>query len=341
MTRRAVVAGASGFVGMALVAALREEGYTVARIGRGTHPVSAETGGDAAPGHALHGNAAWGDAERIRRTVDGAELVVNLAGKSVNCRYTDANRDEILRSRVETTRQLRHAIAEADAPPALWLNASTATIYRYALDRPQDEIDGELGTGFSSDVARAWEEEFFTGDLPATRRAALRMAIVLGDGPATHLLATLARVGLGGAQHDGWWFPHRRYRGIGAHPAADGRAPSHRSRGRQRFSFIHIDDVTRAVRFIRDTPELDGPINLSTPRASDNRTLMAALRRVVGAPFGLPAARFMLEPAMWALRTEPELVLKSRWAVPTRLTQAGFTFAHPELEPALRLALNR
>lgn len=323
MTRRAVVAGASGFVGSALVRALRDEGYTVLRIGR--------QGAD----------ASWGDTSAVRRAIDGANVLVNLAGKSVDCRYTDANRDEILRSRLETTRELREAVATVDAPPAVWANASTATIYRYALDRPQTESNGELGTGFSSDVAREWESALFAGDLPATRRVALRMAIVLGDGPATKMLLRLARFGLGGPQYDGPWFPHRRYRGIGAHPTGGGAPAWHNSRGRQRFSWIHLDDAIAAIRFVRDTPGLDGPINLASPHPVDNRTLMAELRTAVGAPFGLPAPRVALEPAMWALRTEPELVLKSRWVVPARLTAAGFRFSYPELGPALREVTGR
>lgn len=319
MTRPiAVIAGASGFVGRALCTALEKDGYELRLIGR--------DGPD----------ARWSDPASVRRAVDGAQLLVNLAGKSVNCRYNDENRDEILRSRVETTRQLREAVRDAAAPPSVWLNASTATIYRYALDRPQTETEGELGTGFSVDVARTWEEEFFAGDLPATRRVALRMAIVLGDGPATHTLVRLARLGLGGPQFDGPWFRHRRYRGIGPRPSGTGYAPWHRSRGRQRFSWIHIDDVVGAVRHLRDRAEIEGPVNLAAPDASDNRTMMAALRRIVGAPFGLPAWRFMLEPAMWALRTEPELVLKSRWAAPDVLVASGYRFAHPELEEALR-----
>ena len=314
----AVVAGASGFVGAALVQAFAEDGYDVRTVGRS------------------NADATWDDGGSIHSLVDGAALLVNLAGKSVNCRYTDANRDEILRSRVETTRTLREAVRDAATPPPLWLNASTATIYRYALDRPQTEADGELGEGFSVDVARNWEDEFFAGDLPATRRVALRMAIVIGDGPATRTLVRLARIGLGGPQHDGWWWAHRRYRGIGPHPTGNGRSPWHRSGGRQRFSWIHLDDVVGAVRFVRDRPDLTGPVNLAAPEASDNRTLMATLRRVVGRRVGLPAYRFMLEPATWALRTEPELVLKSRWVAPRVLREAGYEFAQPDLEAALR-----
>lgn len=312
----AVIAGAAGFVGRALAAALAADGYTIRRVGR--------SGPD----------ARWDDPAALERVVDGAALLVNLAGRSVDCRYTDRNRDEILRSRVQTTRALRAAVVAASRPPALWLNASTATIYRYALDHAQTESDGESGTGFSVDVARQWEGEFFAGELPATRRVALRMAIVLGDGPATRMLFRLARFGLGGPQYDGWWFPHRRYRGIGVHPTG-GRAPWHRSRGRQRFSWIHLEDVVGAVRFLRDHDELSGAVNLASPHPVDNRTLMAALRATVHVPVGLPAPRFVLEPAMWALRTEPELVLKSRWVVPARLQAAGFTFAHPDLDEAL------
>ena len=313
----AVVAGASGFVGRSLTRALADDGYTVRTIGR-------------------TGDVRWGDAAAIAAAVDGADLVIGLAGKSVNCRYTDANRDEVLRSRVDTTRALREAIAAATRPPRVWLNASTATIYRHATDRAQTESDGELGSGFSVDVARTWEEELFAGELPTTRRVALRMAIVLGDGPATRMLLTLARVGLGGPQIDGPWLPHRRYRGIGPHPTGDGRAPHRPTRGSQRFSWVHIDDVVSAVRFLAQRDDISGPVNLSSPNPSDNRTLMATLRRVVGAPVGLPAWRFMLEPAMWLLRTEPELVLKSRWVLPERLLAAGFRFSHPSLAEALR-----
>ena len=276
----AALAGASGFVGRALSASLRAEGFGVRLIGR--------SGPD----------ARWDDGASVQRAVDGADLLVNLAGRSVDCRYTARNRDEILRSRLTTTRTLHNAVSAASRPPSAWLNASTATIYRYALDHPQDEDDGELGEGFSVDVARAWEDAFFAGTLGGTRRVALRMAIVLGDGPATAKLFRLARWGLGGTQYDGPWFAHRRYRGIGDHPTGAGRAPWHRSRGRQRFSWVHIDDVVGAVRFLRDRPDLEGPVNVASPHPADNRSLMATLRRTVGSSFGIPAPRFVLEPAM-------------------------------------------
>lgn len=313
----AVVAGGSGFLGRAIIASLEDDGYLVRRIGR-------------------NDEVSWGDDEEIQAAVDGADLLVNLAGKSVNCRYDDANRAEILRSRIETTRALRRAVELSAKPPRVWFNASTATIYRHEMHRPNTETDGVVGEGFSVDVASEWEREFFGGDLPGTRRVALRLAIVLGDGPATTSLLRLARIGLGGPQIDSWWFPHRRYRGIGATPTGDDRSHWHRTRGRQRFSWVHVDDVVGALRFLRDRDDIDGPVNIASPHPTDNRTLMRTLRRAVGMPVGLPAWRWMLEPAMWALRTEPELVLKSRWVAPAILTGAGFRFEHRQLEGAIR-----
>ncbi len=322
----AVLAGASGFIGRHLGAALEADGHRVVRIGR-------------------HGpDARWGETDRIRSLVDGAAVVVNLAGKSVNCRYTETNRREVLRSRLDTTRELGEAIASVDAPPALWLNSSTGTIYRDAHDRPMTEAAGELGSGFSVDVARHWEAAFAAADTPRTRKVALRMAIVLGDdGQATQLLARLARLGLGGPQFHGPWPGGGRLDGItAAGERRRGTANRKRTGGaRQRFSWVHVDDVVGVVRHcIRDTA-LDGVVNLAAPEASDNRTLMAILRRIVGAPVGLPAHRWMLEPAMWALRTEPELILKSRWVHPERLLDAGYVFRHTSLEEALRSSLVR
>tara|TARA_B100000378_G_scaffold253907_1_gene230099 strand:- start:6680 stop:7741 length:1062 start_codon:yes stop_codon:yes gene_type:complete len=311
-----VLAGASGFIGSAVADAFVGDGYEVRLVGRNA-PVR------------------WDDPDALGRAVEGADVVVNFAGKSVNCRYTDRNRDEILASRVQTTRALRVAVARADHPPRVWMNASTATIYRHAMDRANTEDSGEIGSGFSVDVATSWERELFEGSLPKTRRVSLRMAIVVGDGPATRMLFTLTRWGLGGTQFDGWCPPHRRYRGIGDHPTGSDRAPWHRTHGRQKFSWVHIDDVVAAVRFIRDVENLSGPINIASPQPSENSALMRTLRRAVGRRVGLPSLRWMLELAMWVIPTEPELVLKSRWVIPKALTDAGFTFSHPNLEEAL------
>lgn len=307
---RVVIAGASGFVGQYLQDAFRDEGYEVVTIGR-------------------TGDAVWGNTMRIRELVDGAAMVVNMAGKSVNCRYGRRNRAEIIRSRVDTTLELAEAIRTSEHPTPLWVNASTATIYRHADDRPQDERTGEFGEGFSVSVARAWEDAFFGADLPATRRVALRMAIVFGDGSALVPLLRLAQAGLGGPQFDGPWFPT---------PARLRAGTYHHDRhthGRQRFSWVHIADVLGAIRFVRDHDEIDGPVNVSSPNPSDNRAVMATIRDAVGQRIGVPTWRWMLEIGSFAIRTESELVLKSRWVVPTRLVEAGYEFRHPDLHSAL------
>ena len=314
-----VIAGASGFMGRRLAAERRRAGEEVRTIGR--------SGAD----------AAWGDTAAITRLLDGADLLVNLAGRSVNCRYTASNRAEILRSRTETTEELGRAAAAAASPPPLWINSSTATIYRHADDRPQTEGGGELGEGFSVEVAKAWERAFLAPDLPGVRRVALRTAIVLGRGSVMVPLTRLTRVGLGGPQLDGPWpgtpariaaGVHHRYR-----PTSSG--------GRQRFSWVHLDDAVRAIDFVRRREDLDGVLNLAAPEASTNRELMAGLRRALGVPVGLPASRWMLELGSLAIRTETELVLKSRWVVPERLLAAGFTFQHTDLGETLRSILHR
>ncbi|BDZ47233.1 epimerase [Naasia aerilata] len=312
MTDRIVLAGASGFIGRYLASAFRADGADVRTVGR------------------LGADAVWGYTESIRRLLDGADLVVNLAGKSVDCRYNPRNRAELLRSRVATTTELASAISACDVPPPVWINASTATIYRHAEDRPMTEDGGELGEGFSVGIATAWERAFFGPPLPGTRRVALRMSIVLGDGSALRPLLALTRLGLGGTQHDGRW-PATRAR------LAAGTYHRFRARdGRQRFSWIHLADVLGIVRFVREHPEIEGPINATAPSPSDNRTLMRTLRRIVGIPIGIPLRRWMLELGAMVIRTETELILKSRWVVPERLQEAGYRFRFAELEPALR-----
>ena len=312
MSRRVVIAGASGFIGRHLAEAYRAEGAIVSLVGR--------SGPD----------ARWGDTAAITALLDGADLLINLAGKSVNCRYNAANRAEIMRSRVDTTRELAVAIAACAAPPPLWVNASTATIYRHAEDRPMTEATGEIGTGFSVGIATAWERELFAADLPGTRRIALRMAIVLGDGGALVPLIRLARSGLGGAQLDGRWFATRARLRAGTFHAPRARG------GRQRFSWIHIDDVRGIIRFLESQPEIDGVVNAAAPAATDNRGMMRTLRGTVGVPVGLPMPRWMLELGSLAIRSETELVLKSRWVVPARMLEAGYRFEYPELHVALR-----
>lgn len=312
MTEHIVIAGASGFIGSYLAATFEAEGARVSVIGRRSADVH------------------WGDTAGITNLLEGADLLINLAGKSVNCRYGEAQRREILRSRIETTRELADAIEACRTPPPLWLNASTATIYRHAEDRPMTESTGEIGTGFSVSIATTWEREFFAKELPKTRRVALRMAIVLGDGSALRPLIFLTRFGLGGPQIDGRWPASRRRLAAGTYHAFGARD------GKQKFSWIHIADVLGSIRFIREHSEIDGIVNLSSPHPSDNRTMMRELRKAVGVRFGLPTWRWMLEIGSAIIRTEVELVLKSRWVAPERLTEAGYTFVHPDIAEALQ-----
>lgn len=314
---RVVLGGAGGFMGSYLADRYRQQDREVVTIGR--------SGSD----------LRWGETSRIAAAIDGAALVVGLAGKSVNCRYNEANRAEIFRSRLDTTAQLSDAIATASAPPPLWINSSTATIYRHAEDRPMTESSGEIGTGFSVEVAKAWEHALFAGELPATRRVALRSAIVLGNGGVLGPIRSLAKLGLGGAQHDGRW-PVSRARaaaGTAHYPGA--------KRGAQRFSWVHIEDIARILDFVETHPQLAGPVNASSPNPSDNRRFMASARRVLGTSFGPPIPRWMLELGAIGIRTETELVLKSRWVLPEKLQAAGFEFAHAELEQALREVWSR
>jgi uncharacterized protein len=251
--------------------------------------------------------------------IDGADVVVNLAGRSVNCRYTEANRRAITDSRVESTRILGRAIAEARRPPRLWLQASTATIYAHTYDAPNDERSGRLGGDeasapetwrFSIEVARAWERAFEEAETPATRKLAMRSAMVMSPdrGGIFDTLLTLVRRGLGGTAGD----------------------------GRQYISWIHHDDFSAALRFLIEHDELDGVVNLAAPEPLPNAEFMRALREAWGARVGLPATEWMLEVGAFFMRTETELILKSRRVVPGRLLEAGFTFAHPQWPEAAR-----
>nr|WP_275440211.1 TIGR01777 family oxidoreductase [Paenibacillus sp. ACRRY] len=283
------MAGGTGFVGQDFAQRFKKLGYEVLIISR-------------QPGH-----IAWEDFNGIRRALEGAEMLINLAGKSVNCRYTDENRRIILESRTSTTRILGESVLECDHPPELWINSSTATIYRHAEDRPMTEKEGEIGSGFSVDVAKAWEQAFFEFSLPSTRQIALRIAIVLGKGGVMEPLTNLVRFGLGGSQ--------------GA--------------GTQQFSWIHIEDLFRMVLYFQQHPALEGVFNASSPHPVTNRQLMESLRSHMGVRIGLPSPRWMLEVGARFIRTETELVLKSRWVIPERMEQEGFTFVYDTLDTAL------
>ncbi|MFH8383838.1 TIGR01777 family oxidoreductase [Kitasatospora sp. NPDC018058] len=256
--------------------------------------------------------------------VDGSDVVLNLAGRSVNCRYTEENRKAMMDSRVHSTRAVGQAIAAARRPPAVWLQMSTATVYAHRHDAPNDELSGLIGGDepdapaswrYSIDIARAWEDAQVEADTPDTRRLALRTAVVLGPerGGAFDSLSWLARLGAGG-------------------PIAG---------GAQYVSWIHDRDFVRAVEFLIDREELTGPVNLAAPNPLPQREFMRDLRMAWGMPLALPAARWMAEVGAFALRSETELLLKSRRVVPTRLLDAGFTFEHPDWPWAARNLVRR
>jgi uncharacterized protein (TIGR01777 family) len=301
-SRRIVLAGGSGHVGRMLAARFHRQGDKVTVIARHAHSGSWQT--------LLWDGRSLGEWTEV---IDGADVVINLAGRSVNCRYNKANRREIMESRIEPTRMIGKAIGQSGRPPALWMNASTATIYRHALDRPMDEATGELGGSeadapstwkFSIDVATSWENAFNEIATPSTRKIALRSSMIMSpdrDG-IFDTLRKLVSLGLGG------------------------KAGS----GRQYISWIHEDDFFNAIDFLITRPDLDGPVNVCSPNPLPNREFMAAFRKACGTSVGLPAAQWMLEIGAVFLGTETELILKSRRAVPRRLLEAGFTFKYPE-----------
>ncbi|MGB2719879.1 MAG: TIGR01777 family oxidoreductase [Rhodococcus sp. (in: high G+C Gram-positive bacteria)] len=285
-----VLCGASGYIGRYLRSYYEDRGIRVRTVGRGTSS-----------------DATWSDHRSLVDVLDGSDLVVNLAGRSVSCRYNKTNADEIMSSRIQTTAQLGRAIADVENAPRLWVNASTGTIYRDSRDRPMDERSGAMGSGFSVEVARAWERELFEADV-TIRKVALRMSIVLGaGGGAINPIIDLARVGLGGKMGDGG----------------------------QMFSWVHVADVARALDHLYDNTGISGPVNVATPFPVTNEDMMQQVRNVLGRSHGLPTPAWLLQFGARVIRTEAELVLKSRWVEPHVLTGSGFEFQYPKLDDAL------
>ncbi|MUG46931.1 TIGR01777 family oxidoreductase [Paenibacillus woosongensis] len=295
MTGKIVLAGGTGFIGTYLSKKYQQQGYEIIHISR-------------QPGH-----ISWRDHKGIVNALEQADMLINLAGKSVDCRYTDKNKKAIMDSRTETTQLLGAAVLACKQPPALWINSSTATIYRHAEDRPMTEADGEIGTGFSVEVAQAWEQAFFAFKLPATRQAALRISIVLGEGGGVMTpYKNLVRFGLGGIQGP----------------------------GTQRFSWIHIEDIYSIISFLQAREDLSGVFNCASPNPVTNRELMSEMRRAMNRSFGLPSPKWLLELGAVIIQTETELILKSRWVIPERLEQEGYEFKFPRLDQTLRSILH-
>jgi uncharacterized protein len=263
--------------------------------------------------------APWRVKPWSREAFDGADVVINLAGRSVDCRYTAEHKREILDSRIRTTQEVGEAIAAAKRPPRVWLQASTATIYAHRYDAPNTELTGILGGNepdappawrFSIDVATAWEAALWSAVTPHTRKVAMRTAIVMSGmrGTPFSILRFLARLGLGGKHGD----------------------------GRQYVSWIHHRDFVRAVRWLIEHDEMDGVVNIAAPNPLPNRDFMRAIREACGRRFGIGGTKWMLEIAALVHRTETELLLKSRYVIPERLAAAGFPFEFPEWRLAAR-----
>ncbi|MFF4800699.1 TIGR01777 family oxidoreductase [Streptomyces sp. NPDC001351] len=293
-----VIPGGTGQVGTILRRALTAAGHEVVILTR--RPMS-------------EGEVRW-DGEHLgpwAEEITGSDVVINLAGRSVSCRYTPANLKAMMDSRVDSARVVGEAIASAAQPPRVWLQMSTATVYAHRFDAPNDERAGVIGGGepgvpgywaYSVEIAKNWEKAQEDTDTPRTRKVALRSAMVMSPdrGGVFDVLLRLARLGLGG-------------------PVAG---------GAQYVSWIHERDFVRAVEFLVDRDDLAGPVNLAAPGPLPHRAFMRALRTAWGMPVGLPAMRWMAELGAFALRSDTELLLKSRRVVPGRLLEAGFAFEY-------------
>lgn len=310
--RRIILAGGSGFLGQLLAGYLQSRGWEPVVLTR--HPSA----------QARFKELAW-DARTLgdwAPELEGAEAVINLTGRSVNCRFTPENRRLVMDSRVDSTRVIGEAIARCQQPPRAWLNCGTATIYRHTFGPPHDETStdftatAEVKDEYSVEVARAWEQAMAEAFTPGTRRVTLRITLVFGTvkGGVFQILRRLARLGLGGRMGS----------------------------GKQFVSWIHEDDFCRAVEWILEHPELQGPVNLAAPHLLTNTEMMRLFRRVCGGvPFGLPAEKWMMEIGAFVMRTETELILKSRCVAPGKLLADGFAFRFPEMESAVRDLVKR
>jgi uncharacterized protein (TIGR01777 family) len=308
-----VIPGGSGQVGQLLARHFHTQGHTVTVLSRTPH---------ASPWRTL----TW-DGLTVGPWIaelEHSDVCINLAGRSVNCRYNQANRDAIYNSRILSTQILNSVIASLNNPPAVWLNASTATIYRHSLDRPMDEATGELGGNepgapdtwnFSIQIAKAWEEAFFSTQTPLTRKVALRSAMTFSPDPGGvfDVFLALVRHGLGGTNGP----------------------------GNQFVSWIHDGDFIRAIEFLIAAQNFAGVVNLASPNPLPNREFLRALRESWGTRIGLPTTSWMIEIGAFLMRTESELVLKSRQVVPGRLLGAGFHFTFSHWPAAARELVSR
>jgi uncharacterized protein (TIGR01777 family) len=289
--KKIIIAGGTGFIGDELKRRFQVDGYQVLVISR--------NGGD----------LRWSDQQAIIAALEDADLLLNLAGKSVNCRFTEKNKEALMSSRIATTRQLGEALLQCRNAPALWINASGASIYPADSQRANTEKDSIAGKSFMAEVARQWEKTLFSFNTKETRLVALRTSLVLGkSGGVYPVFRKLARFGLAGT--------------IG--------------NGSQKMSWIHIEDYYNMILHLLKHPEISGPVNCSAPHVPDNKTFMREVRRSISFPFGIPAPEFAIRLAAPVLDLEPSLLLDSMWVSPKVLLETGFQFKYVQLNDALR-----
>ena len=297
--KKIVLAGGSGYLGKVLANYYKNKTEEIVILSRKEKPVEENIR-----------TVVWDGESRGKWAAElvNADMLVNLCGKNVNCRYTAKNKAEIIASRVLPTELLGLVIHDMFEPPKLWVNVTSATIYRHAEDKPQDEETGEIGYGFSIDVCNTWETAFNKYHTPKTRKIILRMGIVLGrEDSVFPRLLNLAKMGMGGRQGN----------------------------GKQYVSWVHEHDAARSTEWFLNHPELQGIFNCTAPYAVQNAELMQIIRKAYGIPFGLPAPHWLLEIGAIVIGTETELILKSRWVMPKRLLDSGFTFQYEKAEFAV------
>jgi uncharacterized protein (TIGR01777 family) len=300
--KKLVIPGGSGYLGRYLAQYFEAQNWDVVLLTRGTARRAGQTRYVHWDGKTL---GDWA------QEMNGATAVVNLAGRSVNCRYNAANKAEILNSRLDSTRIIGHAIAQTKQPPEVWINSSSATIYEDTRGAApaNNEYKGQIGDDFSMNVCKQWEASFEAAAVPASvRKIALRASIVISQEPggAMEYILNLTKLGLGGKQGS----------------------------GQQYISWIHLYDFGRVVDFLIHQPQLSGIINAAAPQPVTNQHFMATLRQQLGCSWGLPANKALLEIGALFLKTQTELILKSRKVVPKRLEEAGFEFEYPTIEQA-------
>lgn len=315
--KKIIIAGGSGFIGQAICNYFGEDNEIVI-LGRQADEKTSNAFGENNINKKLlakiryvkwDGISARGWAHEI----NGADIVINLAGKSVNCRYTEKNKKKIFNSRTNSTKAIGEAIQQSTLPPKLWINAASATIYPHATGTPRDEYFTNFANDFSVQVCQLWEKTFFEQRTPFTRKVALRMAITLGEGGVMIPYFNLLKFGLGGQQGN----------------------------GKQMYSWVHVEDTCRMIEWLAEHDELEGTFNCSSPNAVTNKEFMQTLRTITGHRIGLPAYEWMLKIGAVIIGTETELILKSRWVLPTKILQTGFQFKYALLQDALKNIISK